>query len=631
MKRKNILTIFIAIESLILPYFGFTQSAYASIAPFEQLYITQFQSCQLWKLSQLYSCARYFTPNPHVDDLDWYGFMIKNIQDLLSATSEKQSDSLLLRRFSILIPDLHFNQPENDTSMAVAPFYIKATTLNTGFQKSATSSHVIKLTHNMLQLPQYLHVQLSPDLTASYSIVTKHVPQESEDLKRLKKESEYKWNKAFYTSPYYRLANAIITGAYIQHFYAYYEEDRLNETWENEMKNYLIQVASCTSYPEYLNLSYKHYSHVNDGHLFVMNSYYKPNALLGQYQPIYYPQIILDSTEEGSIYIKECPLECGVQRGDELLSVNGQNIKTLIAEKKKYVSAATEADRIGKVLDMFLFQSFKKDSIVQLKVQRVNQQECNYSIYINRSDNYLRTQEKFITQIEEGIWRINPCLEEGVNYKEFSQYIDLFNKAKGLIIDLRGYPNPCILPILSHFIDSTAMVGQILTPTFYAPNHQHVDYQITGNSVWGIHPSTEPYQKEWEYEKPVAVHIHTPVYFLTNREVLSFGETVVELIKHYKIGTIIGEPTSGTNGDAVILKSPSIGYIFTGYKFLNHDGSRHHGIGIQPDIICHQKTEDIQKLKDSFVKKACELINNRKVDNLLPKNSAISSFSSYNN
>lgn len=199
-------------------------------------------------------------------------------------------------------------------------------------------------------------------------------------------------------------------------------------------------------------------------------------------------------------------------------------------------------------------------------------------------------------------------MENGVNYKEFSMYIEQFNKAKGLIIDLRGYPNPCILPILSHFIDSTAMVGRILTPTFYAPDHKYVDYQITENSIWGVHPSTEPYQRNWEYEKPVSIKINTPVYFLTDRNAISFGETVLELIKNHRIGIIIGEPTSGTNGDAIILKSPSMGYIFTGYKFLNHNGSLHHGIGVIPDVECQQKLSDIQNGEDTFVKKACELI-----------------------
>ena len=85
----------------------------------------------------------------------------------------------------------------------------------------------------------------------------------------------------------------------------------------------------------------------------------------------------------------------------------------------------------------------------------------------------------------------------------------------------------------------------------------------------------------------------------------------MERIKYYKIGTIIGEPTSGTNGDAVILRNPSIGFIFTGYKFLNHDGSRHPGIGVQPDIECQPLLEDVQKGRDTLVEEACRLILNK--------------------
>ena len=117
-------------------------------------------------------------------------------------------------------------------------------------------------------------------------------------------------------------------------------------------------------------------------------------------------------------------------------------------------------------------------------------------------------------------------------------------------------------------------------------------------------------EKAWEYEQPVPVRITTPVCFLTDRESLSFGETIMELIKHHQIGPIIGEPTSGTNGAAVILKSPSIGFLFTGYKFLNHDGSPHHGIGVLPDIPCRPRLEDIRRGEDTLLKEACQWITN---------------------
>lgn len=217
----------------------------------------------------------------------------------------------------------------------------------------------------------------------------------------------------------------------------------------------------------------------------------------------------------------------------------------------------------------------------------------------------------FITQPEKNIWRIDLCAFEKAEYKTFVKYIDLFQKAKGLIIDVRGGPNySSTLPVLSHFIDSMSTVGPILTPTFYYPNHMNIKYEVTANSKWGIYPSTEDYNKEeYEYEKPVPVRINTPVIFLTDSRAFSFGETVMELVKHFKIGTIVGEHTAGTNGDAVLVLSPAVGYLFTGYKFLNHDGTQHHSIGTLPDVECSMKIEDIRKGEDTQIKKACEIIN----------------------
>lgn len=597
---------------IVLVVLSLIQSIHLAAQNFERLTVSDFQATQLWKLAQLYGCARYFSPNPYVDNLDWYAFLEKNIRDVLPMTSRVQADSLLLARFSPLLPDLQFTDaPAADSSPAVCPFYIKATTLNTGFQKSATSSRVIRMQENVLQLPQKHTVRLSSDLHACYRVATEKLLEESDELKQLKKSLEYKWTKDFYLSPYYRLTNAIISGAYIQHFYAYYAEDGLDGTWKEFMKSYLKQVAACASYPEYLTVSYAHYGHVKDGHLYVMNGYSKPGSMLGKFQPIYYPQIEAGVTREGKIYVSSCAPDNGIRTGEEIVSVNGKDIHGLIAEKMKYASAATEADRKGKVLDLFLFQSFQKDSVLRLEVRGTDGQLRETSVSIRKGDNYITDgKEDFISQVKEGIWKINPCLEKGAGYKEFSQYIHEFERAKGIIIDLRGYPDASILPILSHFIDKPALVGQILTPTFYLPDHQKVDYQITAESKWGIHPALEPYQKSWEYEQPVPVRIKRPVYFLTNRKALSFCETVIELIKYYKIGTIIGEPTSGTNGDAVILRNPSIGFIFTGYKFLNHDGSRHHGIGVQPDIECQPLLEDVQKGRDTLVEEACRLILN---------------------
>lgn len=216
---------------------------------FKTLDIDDSQSNQLWKLSQLYSCARYFSPVTNTDDIDWYAFLDRNIQEIVAVNSIRQVDSVLLNNFSLLLPELDFVRiSEINYKVAVAPFFIKATTLNTGFQKSPTTSHLIRMESNDMQLPEYYHIKIDDNVAASYRMIIDRVDNKSEELKPLLKKYKYKWEKDFYTSPYFRLSNAIILGAYIQHFYAYYDEDNLAVTWEKAMKDYFKKIASCSSY-----------------------------------------------------------------------------------------------------------------------------------------------------------------------------------------------------------------------------------------------------------------------------------------------------------------------------------------------------------------------------------------------
>ncbi len=119
---------------------------------------------------------------------------------------------------------------------------------------------------------------------------------------------------------------------------------------------------------------------------------------------------------------------------------------------------------------------------------------------------------------------------------------------------------------------------------YFFPNQQKTFYWEKW-PAWYVAPATAQYSKEYakkyDYDKPEEVRLTCPVVFLTDAGAISYGETFMEMVKHYQIGTIIGEPTAGTNGNARF----DLEVLMTGLKFLNHDGSQHHGIGVIPDII----------------------------------------------
>ncbi len=594
----------------------FAMPCAAKVHPFSRLRLSDFNEKSIMKLSAMYGYARYFYPNPHLDKINWQFFLEDNIKELLKLTDEQEVNAFLLKEFSILIPQLTFS-PEalsTTTPPITGAFYVKENTMNTGFKETPVISKIKKISKadTICPVPDRMYSFLLYDsLYASFPLALYELPPEMPEIKQAISESKRKWKKNFYVSPYFRMANAIINNTVIQHFYAYYEEDGLNLNWLKSFKTYLGQIANCASYREYLEYTYLHYALMKDSHVFIMNGYDRPNTLIGRFCPIYYPDIAIRHIEGKICIVDYASSYKSLHIGDEIVSVNGVPVEVLIEQKSKFISASTEASLFDKLCDMFLLQSFTKDSILRLEIKRDGLVIGEIPVVANKQEMGYPEHKNFITQTEEGIWLIDFEAYENANYKTFTAHIDQIQKAKGLILDLRCVPHTSIYPILSHFIDSAATVGVILTPAYYYPNHINVKYEIAPNSKWAIYPSTDEneYEERAEFGNPVPVRIHTPVVLLTDSRTLSRGDTYAEIVKHFKIGTIVGGHTSGTNGDATLVRTPAVGYVFTCYKFFEHDGKEHHGIGIYPDIECPMKIEDIRKGEDTQIKKACEIIH----------------------
>jgi C-terminal processing protease CtpA/Prc len=90
--------------------------------------------------------------------------------------------------------------------------------------------------------------------------------------------------------------------------------------------------------------------------------------------------------------------------------------------------------------------------------------------------------------------------------------------------------------------------------------------------------------------------------FLTDGRAISYAETVMGIVEHYKLGEIVGGPTAGTNGNVNPFRLPG-GYTvaWTGMKVLKHDGSQHHGIGILPTVPASRTRKGVAEGKDEIL------------------------------
>ena len=99
------------------------------------------------------------------------------------------------------------------------------------------------------------------------------------------------------------------------------------------------------------------------------------------------------------------------------------------------------------------------------------------------------------------------------------------------------------------------------------------------------------------------------IAFITDGRAISYAESCMGIIEHYKLGAIVGEPTAGTNGNVNPFGVPG-GYTirWTGMQVLKHDGTQHHGVGILPTVPCSRTIQGIAAGRDELLEKAIEIV-----------------------
>jgi C-terminal processing protease CtpA/Prc len=246
---------------------------------------------------------------------------------------------------------------------------------------------------------------------------------------------------------------------------------------------------------------------------------------------------------------------------------------------------------VSKKLGRAIFESEGKPANLLLTIENNKGEIQSVEMPVD-SHNLLYTKDYpyIAKELKEGVWHVNLCYSAGrkhAKYKEFAKFVPQLKNARGIIFDVRGGDGPHFYSdlVLSHLIDTAISVGNLRGSDYYFPNQQHAFYRKTPSSTWYIAPATNQKSiaksKKSTNKKFKKVRFICPVVFLTDADVISYGESVMEMVKLYRLGTIIGEPTAGTNGDV----RRDFGVWRTGIKFTNHDDSQHHAIGVIPDII----------------------------------------------
>lgn len=292
---------------------------------------------------------------------------------------------------------------------------------------------------------------------------------------------------------------------------------------------------------------------------------------------------------EGDLVITAVDPAAGlnVAVGDTVLVLNGRTARTALEAREELISGATPQWIRWRALQDLRTGPFGQPASLEVesakepgKVNRV------FTSYIQPRQPLVDDKRpNKIAELEPGILYIDIGR---VSDADFNAALPQLRTARGLVFDFRGYPS--LGPtFLTRLYDKPLASAQWHIPDVTLPGRQNMMFSREG---------------EWNLP-PIAPLLTAKKAFITDGRAISYAESCLGIIENYKLGEIVGAPSAGTNGNVNLITLPG-GYNipWTGMKVLKHDGSRHHGIGIQPTIPVSRTKAGIAAGRDEYLERA---------------------------
>lgn len=370
------------------------------------------------------------------------------------------------------------------------------------------------------------------------------------------------------------VADVIVFWNVFTHFWPYW--DTSSAHWSAALDTAIVSAFSDTSIDDHVKTLEQLSTGAPDGHVSI--------SCPGE-QLYAYPPFSLDLVE--SMPVVTTSMNAAVRRGDVIISVDGHPADQLLATERRRTSGSSQWQTVRAL------QRFGRGTVgsnVSLRIRRDTQ---NIDITVTRIEQHIQ-EEPLHTPIER--------LEYGNYYIDMSR-ADLASiegtmanlaSAPGIVLDLRHYPkhnHDIISHIITH-LDS--LKGWEFIPLIIRPDSASTPAAWEDTSTWNMpHLSVKD------------PHITGRIAILTGPDAISYAESVMALIEHYRIGEIFGSPTAGTNGDIAQIDLPTgCTSWFTGRRVISPDGSRFHLLGIQPTVPVSRTITGVKSGRDEVLERA---------------------------
>jgi C-terminal processing protease CtpA/Prc len=382
-----------------------------------------------------------------------------------------------------------------------------------------------------------------------------------------------------------RLADIIIAWNVMQHFYPYFDVVKTN--WQQALREALVSAYQDESPAAFQRTLRKMIAQLHDGHGSVWRGQEAGQRYCLPFQWEWVEgQLVITALYDSTVTQPRI--------GDIVTHINGKPAQAVVEEEEQYVSGATPQWKRYQAVNNLIYGARNEEA--KLTIKSVNGETTFVSgpRSMAMMQYYQQSRMQFggkWKKLSDRLYYLNLSL---ISMAEIDSLMPDLQKAKGVICDLRGYPNGNH-DLITHLLKNrdTSSSWMRIPKTIYPDHEKNVVYV---NQGWNLEPKAPTLQAK--------------IAFLTDGRAISYAESYMSFIENYKLAAIVGGPTAGTNGNVNPLTLPG-GYsvTWTGMKVVKHDGSTHHGVGIKPTVPVSRTIAGVRAGRDEMLEKAIGVVS----------------------
>ncbi|MEL6559635.1 MAG: S41 family peptidase [Bacteroidota bacterium] len=379
------------------------------------------------------------------------------------------------------------------------------------------------------------------------------------------------------------IGNIINVWNVIRYFFPNYES--IEGDWEYHFNQTISELIKSNDNPDFKSVLGKLLAKLNDSHVEIIER---------GYEDFYHPGIIVEPVD-GKYIITKSVRRLSHLIGSQIISVDGNQIDSLVNEELALISYGAENFGIDAALNNILKRPTKKSLFVEIKSE---QDQIQSELLFTELSDFKFFQLKAKTSgtsrhISDETFYLDLTTLDSA---EFTQILPKLQDYSSIIIDLRGYPvieGNYVEKFIGHFSNVKPVRDWLYIPQVLLPDDIYDKANYKGS--------------QWEV-LPMSPYLDSDIFFLIDHNAISYAESIVGYFEPLKNVTLIGSPTAGANGSALTYSLPGgYSYKYTGSRVVKHDGSRLHGIGFLPDVEVRPTIQGIIEGRDEVLEKAIEL------------------------